>query len=272
MSDISVLKTAARNIRRNILLRANAAGANGAHIAPSLSLAEILSVLFLDVMKYDKSNRQWSGRDRFILSKGHGGLGCYAAMFEAGVINEDEFLSFETNGGDYPGQPSKNTEAAIEYSGGTLGMGLSYGIGLAMSKECKQNNCNIYVLLGDGELNEGMVWESAMFAGQQHIENITAIIDRNSMQSDGFTKDIINFDILAMWKACGWMAAECDGHDVAALEKTFNLRKSGCPQVIIADTVKGKGVSFMENAREWHHGVLSQKQLELALAELDKGQ
>lgn len=272
MSDISALKTAARNIRRNILLRANAAGANGAHIAPSLSLAEILSVLFLDLMKYDKSNRQWSGRDRFILSKGHGGLGCYAAMFEAGIINEDEFLSFETNGGDYPGQPSKKIEAGIEYSGGTLGMGLSYGIGLALSKDCKQNHFNIYVLLGDGEMDEGMVWESAMFAGQRHIENITAIIDRNSMQSDGFTKDIINFNIPTMWKACGWIATECDGHDVAALESAFSDGHSGAPKVIIADTVKGKGVSFMENAREWHHGILSQKQLELALTELDKGQ
>lgn len=261
------LENAAHNIRCNILHRACAAGANGAHIAPALSIVEILSVLFLNVMNYDVNDPHNKKRDRFILSKGHGALACYAAMYESKIISEEAFLTYEQNGGFFPGQPSKNIDYGIEYSGGSLGLGLSYAIGLAMSDECKENKFNVYVLLGDGELNEGSVWESAMFAGHHKISNITAIVDKNSMQSDGFTRDILTFDIASMWASCGWNVIECDGHNLESLSNAFSKRIER-PTVIIADTVKGKGVSFMENSREWHHSRLTQGQLDKALGEL----
>lgn len=262
------LEQSAKNIRKKILTAANAAGSNGAHVAPSLSLVEILSVLYLHVAKFDIDNAVWEGRDRIILSKGHGGLGYYAAMSEKGIISEEQFHSFEKNGGDLPGQPSKNSKLSIECSSGSLGMGLSYAVGLALSNECKKHDCNIYVILGDGELNEGSIWESAMFIGYHHLSNITAVIDKNSMQSDGDTEKVLTFDISAMWKACGWLVVECDGHNVSELVKAFALPCDNRPKAIIANTVKGKGVSFMENAKEWHHNKLSDKQLAMALAEI----
>lgn len=263
------IESSAHNIRCNILNRACAAGANGAHIAPALSIVEILAVLFLKVMNYDIKNSHNKKRDRFVLSKGHGALAYYAAMYEAKIISEETFLSYEQNGGFLPGQPSKNLDYAIEYSGGSLGLGLSYSIGLALSDECKQNGFKIYTLMGDGELNEGTVWESAMFAGYNNLSNITAIVDKNSMQSDGFTSDILTFDIASMWSSCGWDVIECDGHDIESLCNAFSQR-SNKPIVIIANTVKGKGISFMENTREWHHSRLSEEQLNKALEVLCK--
>lgn len=265
------LEISAQNIRGNILKRACAAGFNGAHIAPALSIVEILTVLFLDKMKFDIKNPHYNKRDRFILSKGHGALGYYSAMYEAKIISEDSFISYEQNGGVFPGQPSKNLDYAIEYSGGSLGLGLSYAIGLSLSKECLENKFNIYVLMGDGEINEGSVWESVMYAGHNKLSNITAIIDKNSMQSDGFTCDILTFDIAGMFKACGWEIAECEGHDISSIQKAFSANRKGKPLVIIAKTVKGKGISFMENTREWHHNRLTNKQLDKALAEICKG-
>ena len=250
-------------IRRLILERALATKNNGAHIAPSLSIVEIMYVLFNLIMKNSHDNR----RDRVILSKGHGALGMYAAMYAAGLINQSDFESFEVNGGAFPGQPSKNLAKGIEYSGGSLGLGLSYAIGLNLSKEGKQLGFRTYTILGDGELNEGSVWEAAMFAGYQKLNNVAAIVDYNRMQSDGFTDDILNFDIAGMWKACGWEVVVCDGHDTEALKKAL-LTQTNKPLAVIAQTVKGKGVSFMENNREWHHGRLSEKQFALATAEL----
>jgi transketolase len=267
-SDIQRLERAAKNARVNVLKRANGAGANGAHIASSLSPVEIYTVLFQAVMKFTKGNPRDPGRDRFILSKAHGALGYYAAMYEAGVISEENILSFEVNGGGFPGQPSRNLDYAIEYSGGSLGLGLPFCNGLALSRDCKTRGYNIYVLLGDGEQNEGVVWESAMFAGYHKLSSITAVIDNNHMQLDGFTKDILSFDAAGMWTACGWKVIECDGHDVAGLYDAFSETDAERPRVIIAHTTKGKGVSFIENAREWHHGRLSDKQLAEALTEM----
>jgi transketolase len=270
-ADIRRLEQAARNARINVLKRANAAGANGAHIASSLSPIEIYTILFLDIMRFTKGNPHDPNRDRFILSKGHGALGYYAAMCEAGMISEKDMLSFEVNGGGFPGQPSRNTDHAIEYSGGSLGLGLPFCNGLALSKDCKMRDYKIYVLLGDGEQNEGVVWEGAMFAGYHKLSSITAIIDNNHMQLDGFTKDILSFDAVNMWTACGWQVIECDGHDMTSLRKAFNVKALDQPRVIIAHTTKGKGVSFIENAREWHHGMLSDKQLTEALEEVGAG-
>jgi transketolase len=261
-------KRASRDMRFNILERAYEAGSNGAHIAPALSMVEIMATLYLGVMKYNVGDPLNQERDRFILSKGHGALAYYAALYEAGMISESEFLSYEQNGGLFPGQPNKNHDIGIEYSSGSLGMGLSYGIGLALSADCKRRDFQVYVLLGDGELNEGAVWESAMFAGFHHLSRVTAIIDRNQMQSDGRTEDIMELDIEPMWHACGWEVINADGHSIESLLDAFNTERTDKPRAIIAHTVKGKGVSFMENSKDWHHNILSQEQYDNAVLEL----
>ena len=246
----------ARNMRRNIILSSFKAGANGAHIAPSLSSVEILTALYANVLKAD-------GEGRFILSKGHAGLAFYAALYEAGLISQKDFDSFEENGGDFPGQPSKNIEKHIEFSGGSLGMGLSYGSGLAIGSEKK-----VFVLIGDGESNEGSVWEAAMFAGFNALSNLTVIVDFNGMQADGFSCDILSVDIQKMWEACGWEVIVCNGHNTDEITRALT-KDHDKPLALIARTVKGKGVSFMENNRDWHHARLTEKQKEEALAEVE---
>ena len=259
---------AAMSMRRNIIQLAYNGGNNGAHIAPSLSIVEILATLYLTAMKLNKENKADENRDRFILSKGHGGLGYYTALHEAGLISKEELYSFEHNGGEFPGQPSKNINKGIDYSGGSLGMGLSYGIGLALSAQKKQATYNVFVLMGDGELNEGIVWEGAMLAAHLNVSNLTVIVDRNGMQSDGMSKDILSIKIDKIWEAYGWHVITCNGHDVLSLLNAFAKKSVDRPRVIIAETIKGKGVSFMENNNEWHHNRLSKDQFALAMKEL----
>lgn len=248
----------ARNIRKNILLSAFKAGANGAHVAPSLSCVEILTAVYANVLKTENDGH-------FILSKGHAGLAYYAALRESGWISQKDFDSFEENGGDFPGQPSKNIKKHIEFSGGSLGMGLSYGIGLAIGSGQK-----VIVLIGDGEANEGSIWEASMFAGYNDLSNLTVIVDFNGMQADGFSCDILSVDVRKMWEACGWEVVVCDGHKTDEITKAL-MKEHKKPLVVIAKTIKGKGVSFMENNRDWHHARLTEKQKEAALAEVEAG-
>lgn len=267
----STAAVTALRMRRNIIELAWRAGAKGAHLAPSLSIADIMAVLYTRVLKIDPQNPKWPDRDRFLLSKGHGALGCYVAMHEAGVISKEDLFSFETDGGLFPGQPSKHLSKGIEYSGGSLGLGLSYGAGLALSARLNGAAYRTYVLMGDGELNEGSVWESVMFAKQQGLSNLTAIVDRNNMQSDGFCRSIIGCDVESVWRGYGWEVVCCDGHDSEALEEAFQRNDTGDPKVVIAETVKGKGISFMENAPEWHHSRLTEEQYKNAMSELSGG-
>lgn len=258
-------KEIADNIRKHIIDKVYSLGNKGAHVAPALSLADILSVLFNEFLLLKRADFEKMSRPRFILSKGHGALAYYSTLYETGVISKEEFDTFEVNGGNYPGQPSKNLAAAIEYSGGSLGLGLSYASGLALSKNSKENK--IYVIMGDGELNEGSVWESAMFVGHNKLKNITAIIDYNKMQSDGSSAEILTFDIRKMFEACNWDIVECDGHNVESIRAALS-KETDCPKVIIARTIKGKGVSFMENSKEWHHNYITEDQYEQARKEL----
>ena len=234
---------------------------DGAHIASAFSLAEILAVLFNDILNFKRTDLTSLNRDKFILSKGHGALAYYCALYEMNIITEEEYKSFDTNGGYFPAQPSKSRELGIDFSSGTLGLGLSYAAGLAISKLNKNNR--IYVILGDGEHNEGSIWESAMFIGHHKISNITAVVDYNSMQSDGFSKDILQFDLPKMYSACSWEV------NVEELKNAFN-RPTLKPKVIIAKTIKGKGISFMENKKEWHHNRISEEQYKMALKELQE--
>lgn len=250
-------------MRLNMLRLTHGLGRKGAHIAPSLSMTEILAVLFLDVMKMPG--------DIFVLSKGHGGLAYYTALAETGVITREQLDTFDTDGGDFPGQPSRNTDYGIVFSSGSLGMGLSYAVGRALGFKQKKEDSKVYCVIGDGESNEGSIWESAMFASQMNLDNLVTIVDWNRMQSDGPTEGILNMDIEAMWKALGWAVCTVDGHDVAALEQALTAKHKGQPLAVLARTVKGKGVSFMENQRSWHHGSLRESEYEQAVTEVRDG-
>lgn len=241
--------------RKDILDAALRSGKVGAHIAPSLSIVEImLSVL----QKSDKS------KDVVVLSKGHGALGYYAAMHQLGIITDAQFASFEENGGDFPGQPCRSDDNKIQYSSGSLGMGLSYAAGRAWADKC----ATAYVVMGDGELNEGSVWEAAAFAARHKLNNIVVVVDMNGLQSDGRCCDVMAMDAAKIWRAFGWQILECDGHDMLELTSQLNSVCSDGPCTILAKTVKGKGVSFMENDNKWHHSELKDKQYQAALAEI----
>ena len=242
-------------IRKDILDAALHSGKIGAHIAPSLSLVEIVIAILEDFQ---------IGKDVFVLSKGHGALGYYAVMHQLNMISDEQFESFEVNGGEFPGQPSRTKNNHIDYSSGSLGMGLSYGVGRAWNN----NETKVFVVLGDGELNEGSVWEAAALAAKLALTNIYAIVDCNGLQSDGQCKEILGLELDKIWKAYGWHVEICDGHSVKEIQNKLRARQKDCPTVILANTVKGKGISFMENNNEWHHNELKDEQYEMAVTEL----
>lgn len=266
---IKKCENASLNMRKNIIHLAHQAGSNGSHIGPALSMVEIMSVLYLEILNIKPASPLCDSRDRFLLSKGHGALGYYVALYEAGLITKDDLYTYEVNGGFFPGQPSKNLSLGIEYSGGSLGMGLSYGVGIALAARVKNESFKTFVLMGDGEINEGTVWESAMFAKHNRLSNLIAIIDKNGMQSDGPSKSIIKFDIEAAWQGFGWEVITCDGHDVKQVAEAFQQNNTDNPKVIIANTIKGKGISFMENSKDWHHNRLPDDLYQKALSELE---
>ena len=246
------------NVRKDILDAALSAGKTGAHIAPSLSMVEII----LTVLRKKRE------ADRVILSKGHGAAGLYAAMHQLGMLSDEQFASFEQDGGDFPGQPGRSSTNGIDFSSGSLGMGLSYGAGLSYACRSRRS----FVLLGDGELNEGSVWEAAALIARHNLVNVIAVVDQNGLQSDGKTEDVLGMDLEAVWRSFGWQVMTCDGHSLTELEACMEMAvNGGCarPAVILAETVKGKGVSFMEHNNEWHHHVLSRKEYDAAVQELE---
>lgn len=259
-----------QNMRKDILHLAHQAGNNGSHVGPALSIVEIMAVLYMQIMNIDRSNTKWEERDRFLLSKGHGALGYYAAMYQAEVITKKDLYSYKVDGSFLSGQPSKNLQLGIEYSGGSLGLGLSYGTGIALAAKRTSKSFRTFVLMGDGEINEGSVWESVMFAKHHKLSNLIAIIDRNNMQSDGLNEDIISVDMEAAWKGFGWEVITCDGHSTEKLMEAFQQNDTDYPKVIIANTIKGKGVSFMENSIDWHHNRLTDELYQKALIELEE--
>jgi transketolase len=267
---IKNIKPMADRMRKKALQLAFSAGNNGAHLGSGLSIIEIMAVLYGGIMKIDPKNPRWEGRDRFILSKGHGTLGYYTALEEAGLISDEELSTFEKNGGFLPGQPVMNMDKGIEFSSGSLGHGLSLGVGVALAGKKRGQDYKVYVLMGDGECNEGSVWEAAMAAKHYKLSNLVAIIDANDMQSDGARCDIMAADYETIWKGFGWDVATADGHDVSRLYETFQAGvRTDVPRAIIARTIKGNGVSFMENNNEWHHNRLTQAQYDAAIKELD---
>ena len=262
----------ARLMRLYSLDMALVAGSNGAHLGPGYSMAEITATLYFGVMRHDPENPRWPERDRVILSKGHGVLGYYTALAESGYFPIDMLKNFETKDSPLAGHPSMDLDLGIEASTGSLGHGLSIAVGLALAARMDQKDYVTYVLMGDGECNEGMVWESVMAARQFQLDNIVAIIDRNLLQSDGVSRDIMDLGNLAeKWRSFGWHVNEVEGHDVGQLLDALHYRSrpKGSPYAIIAHTVKGKGVSFFENDNAWHHAKLTMEQYRLAKVELE---
>tara|TARA_E500000331_G_scaffold321135_1_gene335203 strand:- start:354 stop:1190 length:837 start_codon:yes stop_codon:yes gene_type:complete len=269
---INDIKNFALNVRKNILEMAVSAGSSSAHFGGALSITEIISTLFSHQMKLDKKNPNWEERDRFILSKGHACLAYYAALCEIGYITKEELKTFEKNDTNLLGHPVLNKKIGIDFSNGSLGMGLSLGIGVAISSKKRKKNFNVYVILGDGECNEGSVWEAAMAAPNFKLENLYAIIDKNNFQQTGANKDIMNVDSLKdKWSSFGWHTEEIDGHKINKICEVFEKTKSiNKPKAIIANTIKGKGFSFSENNNDWHHSVLNKSFYDKAIAELEK--
>ncbi len=264
--------TLAGNIREDALLMAFCAGAGAAHLGGGLSHIDILSVLYGAVMKHNSDNPEWDERDRFILSKGHGVLGYYGALCETGYIPREELFGFEKSGSDLLGHPVKNLKKGIEATTGSLGQGLSLGIGMALGLKEQGKSSKVYVLLGDGECNEGSVWEAFMSASQYKMDNITAIIDRNHFQLGGDTKDVMDVgNISDKIRAFGWEVREVDGHNIKEVYEALKKpREEDKPLAIVADTVKGYGFSFCEGNNAYHHAVVTKDLYETGMRELGK--
>ena len=272
LTEIQNIKNFSLNVRKNILEMAVSARASSAHFGGALSITEIISTLFAYQMKIDKKNPKWEQRDRFILSKGHACLAYYAALCEVGYISKDELKTFEKNDTNLLGHPVINRNMGIEFSNGSLGMGLSLGIGGAISSKIKKIFFKVYVVVGDGECNEGSVWEAAMAAPNFKLNNLYVIIDKNNFQQTGSNKEIMNVaNLRDKWSSFGWHTVEIDGHNIKELYNFFNQSKNiDKPKAIIANTIKGKGFSFSENNNDWHHSVLSKSFYEKAIKELEK--
>lgn len=255
-------------MRKRILELSLSAGKNGSHTGGCLSAVEILSVLFA-IMRRDESDI--NSRDRFILSKGHSALALYCALEKVGLLTKEETNTFETNGTQYYAHAKRNIDKGIEFSGGSLSLGISFAVGVALSCKGKKMDNHVYVLVGDGECDEGHLWEAAMAAANFELTNLTVIVDCNGLQSDGFTKDVMNSSSLAQkFSAFGFSTKEIDGHSVEQLLGALDSKVSLAPQAVIAHTTKGKGVSFMENVKNWHHGILSEELYSKAIQEVNK--
>ena len=258
-----------RDIRRHILNIT--AEANSGHPGGSLSAVEILTVLYFSLLNINPKEPQWVDRDRFILSKSHACPVLYAALCESGFFPKKELKSFRSINGLLQGHAHIKTPG-VDMSGGSLGQGLSFGVGVALSAKLDSKRYYTYVLLGDGECDEGQIWEAAMSATHYKADNLTAIVDRNRIQNDRSTDQVMQLEpFVEKWQAFGWHTQEVDGHDIAALVAALNKTKEikDVPSVIIANTVKGKGVSFMEGNPAFHGKAANKEELIAALKEID---
>lgn len=270
--DLSVteLQEVARNLRRHVVKMTAAAGSG--HPGGSLSAADIITALYFKVLRHDPHNPQWAGRDRFILSKGHAAPILYAALAESGYFPVEELLTLRKLDSRLQGHTDRNLTPGVEMSAGALGQGLSFSVGVALAAKLDRRDYLVYVLLSDGECDEGQTWEAALSAAHFKLDNLVAIVDCNRLQLSGWTREIMNLEPFAQkWQAFGWHTIEIDGHDVgqilAALKERQNVKAK--PIVIIAHTTKGKGVSFMENNVAFHGKAPTPEEAERALKELE---
>ncbi|MBM4433203.1 MAG: transketolase [Chloroflexi bacterium] len=263
------LAAIAKRVRRHIITMIGKAGSG--HPGGSLSAVEILIALYFKVLQHKPADTCWPDRDRFILSKGHAAPLLYSVLAECGYIPVEELSTLRQLDSRLQGHTDCTLVPGIEMSAGSLGQGLSFGIGVALAGRINKQNYRVYVLLGDGECDEGQVWEAAMAAPHFKLDNLTAIADNNGLQIDGWNRDVMNLEPFnKKWQAFGWNVIEVDGHSFTELIDAFNQAKQvkGKPTVIIAHTIKGKGVSFMENNADFHGKAPTPAEVEIALKEL----
>lgn len=270
MDTIENIKLHAMHMRKHILDMGRHAGEHAAHMGGALSITDILAVLYFGVMNTVEKGMELPERDRCILSKGHGALGYYAALIESGLAAESLKDTFEDDNSLLLGHPVKNRKIGIEFTNGSLGMGLSLGIGVAIACKREKRANRVFVVLGDGECNEGSCWEAFMSAPKFQLDNLTTIIDCNGYQLSGACDEVMPLGNMAdKLKSFGWETRECDGHNIQELLQTLSSPpKASTPLAIVAHTIKGKGFSFSENDNAWHHAIVTQKIYEQGAAEL----
>ena len=264
------LEEIAKNIRKKIFLMSCRAG--GGQIAPSFSCVEILVALYFKILNIDKNDLHNENRDRFILSKGHASSALYSILAKRGIIEEKLLDTFCQRGGILGAHPESHSIPGVEVSTGSLGHGLSFGAGMALAGKINNKDYRVFVLQSDGECQEGSVWEAAAFAAHHKLNNLVVIVDYNKLQSLGRTNDILSLEPFCdRWKSFGWSVKEVDGHDISRIIENLESLPytNNKPNVLIAHTVKGKGISFMENIPLWHYRIPNSKEeIEIALKEL----
>ena len=269
MKSREELELIAKKMRKCVFLMALHSGPKGAHIGGSMSSIEILTALYADVMNYDISNPFWDDRDRFIMSKAHSAIGLYAALRYAGFLSQEQIEQALQGEAYLYKHPRMDIEHGFEFSGGSLGMGLGQGVGTALALRLRKNvTAKVYVLLGDGECDEGSVWEAASSIVQYNLRNVVTIIDKNQLQNDGTTDQIMSLGNLKnRFESMGFYVIDVDGHDVVSVRDALKLETEK-PKVVIANTIKGKGVSFAENNVDWHISYFTKEMYDQAMEEL----
>ena len=269
-ASIAEMEAVAKRLRRHIITMTGKAGSG--HPGGSLSAVEIVTVLYFKLLRHMPSDPQWSDRDRFILSKGHAAPLLYATLAECGYFPVDELSTLRQLDSRLQGHTDRTITPGVEMSSGSLGQGLSFALGVALAGRLNSQDYRVYVLLGDGECDEGQVWEGAMATAHFKVDNLVAIVDNNGLQIDGWNRDVMNLDPFnRKWQAFGWHVIEVNGHDLSQLGLALEQAKlvKGQPTVIIAHTIKGKGVSFMENNPDFHGKAPNAEEVEIALKELE---
>src|SRR5687768_6276441 len=270
--NLDTLRTKSREIRSEIITMVHRAGSG--HVGGSLGSADIIVALYYHVMRHQPHNPEWADRDRFILSKGHCTPVIYAVLADCGYFPKEDLKSFRRPGSHLQGHPAQHKTPGIDAPTGTLGLGISTGVGMALGAKLKKQKHYYYILCGDGEIQEGQVWEAALFANKYKLDNIIGFVDRNYLQTDGNSEDVMPLDPLKpKWESFGWRVYEIDGNDFAEIIEIVEQAKKekGKPVMIIAKTVKGKGVSFMENEASWHGTPPGKEDFDKAIKELSYG-
>jgi transketolase len=259
---------AAAEMRCDVINMTYSVGNQGAHIGGSLSLIELLATLYVGVIKIDNSLPNWEERDRVILSKGHGAMALYAALCQVGYIQKEDLAKYKSNDTFISAHTIRDISRGLEFASGSLGQGLSLGAGVCIGLRKKNNDISrVFVIQGDGEIDEGSVWEAAASAAHHKLNNLVTIIDKNNLQYDGLTSNVLSMENLSeKWRSFGWDVCEIDGHNITAIFNSLTMKHSK-PLAVIAGTIKGKGVSFIENDYRWHHARLTKEQYEQALSE-----
>lgn len=269
--ELLELKQKANEVRKGIVTAVHAA--KSGHPGGSLSAADILTYLYFEEMNIDPAQPKKADRDRFVLSKGHNAPGLYAVLAERGYFSKKDLLTLRHIGSYLQGHPDMKHINGVDMSSGSLGQGISAAVGMAVSAKISGDSYHVYTLLGDGEIQEGQVWEAAMFAGHRKLDNLTVIVDNNNLQIDGSIEDVCSpYPIDKKFEAFNFHVINIDGHDFDAIDAAFKEAKTvkGQPTAIIAKTVKGKGVSFMENQASWHGAAPNDEQYKTAMEELEK--